>query len=110
MNTTHSYTIETEQHGLQAHFLMEKGSVSVNEFWLEILDSDGKVVSAWDNFDYIKKLYNDLRKRKKKSSRIETLKEDIDHLKITKRDVRKFLKESFKLLITLNDQKTARLH
>lgn len=106
---TESYQLESATAGLEAFFLMEDGKVIVydhedlpNSFYLKIGDE------TWDNWKWVKKLYKDLKKKKRKrqSKYIREMRDNLNGVssEFTNKEVRQFLDACFKRLKDLYDE------
>lgn len=99
MELTQVYSIETDDGLLRLTMLMEHGKRKFKkELTLEF--GEGKYTASWDNFWFIKKLYQDLKARKKKSKRLKSLSRDLAvcSMVMSRVEVRKFLKAAFKII------------
>ena len=102
MELTQIYTVETDDASLRLIFLMNHGKVAYrNDLRLEI--GAGEVTISWDNEWFIRKLYKELKTRKKSSKRLKSLRKDLVKCEVimTRNEVRKFLKSALKIHKTL---------
>lgn len=96
---TETIQLEDPKGEITATIFTKNGTlIHKQEFYITLKEFKGATISYWDNWDFIKALYKDLKNGKKNTDRIKSLKEDIETLDLTKKDVKKFLKKSFKLL------------